>query len=304
MGYLEHIASLAADVDICTVSVTVAPLTDDGQILAQRDGSAWHLPSGALEVGEDFTACAHRIAGNAGLAIRDLRSLGTVGARVEDIGNGLRRYDLLTVLGACVTGTADSDLQPVATADHMLTMDPRCAMVLRGSPTPFFEAPMRSRPLQSEPYRRELRRLVGATTCLILPAVAAIILTASAAVVLVKSREHDVWMIPGGMIEFGEPPADAVVREAQEETGLEVAPQRLASCYSGTPFVVTYRSGDVVQIVSFPFVAQVRGGSLHAMDAGEIREVRAFAPGDLPRMHPHWRQVLSDALAGRIGTVA
>lgn len=36
------------------------------------------------------------------------------------------------------------------------------------------------------------------------------------------------WSVPGGRVHFGEPLADAVVREVSEETGLEVHVERLA----------------------------------------------------------------------------
>lgn len=37
-------------------------------------------------------------------------------------------------------------------------------------------------------------------------------------------RDQGRWTLPGGGLEFGEHPADAVVREVQEETGLDVRP--------------------------------------------------------------------------------
>ena len=40
------------------------------------------------------------------------------------------------------------------------------------------------------------------------------------------------WTLPGGGIEFGEDPADAVVREVEEETGLVVRPVGIAGISS------------------------------------------------------------------------
>ena len=41
-------------------------------------------------------------------------------------------------------------------------------------------------------------------------------------VLLIKRRDFGVWLLPGGGIDAGESAAEAAVREAQEETGLEV----------------------------------------------------------------------------------
>ena len=43
-----------------------------------------------------------------------------------------------------------------------------------------------------------------------------------------RSRTSELWTLPGGGIDFGEHPADAVVREVHEETGLRLRPRRPA----------------------------------------------------------------------------
>lgn len=40
---------------------------------------------------------------------------------------------------------------------------------------------------------------------------------------LVESRKHGFWMPPGGHVEEYENPLDTVIREAKEETGLDIA---------------------------------------------------------------------------------
>lgn len=49
------------------------------------------------------------------------------------------------------------------------------------------------------------------------------------------------WTLPGGGIEFGEDPQDAMIREVREETGLEVTPIEVAFIDS---IRITNDSGD------------------------------------------------------------
>lgn len=58
------------------------------------------------------------------------------------------------------------------------------------------------------------------------------------------SDGHGTWSVPGGWLEFGETPEDAAVREAMEETGVEVEPighADFVSCpsYDGNFQIVT-----------------------------------------------------------------
>jgi 8-oxo-dGTP diphosphatase len=63
----------------------------------------------------------------------------------------------------------------------------------------------------------------------VVPCVGAVIHDPTGRLLLVQ-RGHDphrgLWSLPGGRIEAGESPEQAVVREVREETGLEVVPGR------------------------------------------------------------------------------
>ena len=288
----------------CTASVLLALRTDDGRVLAASGDTAWHLPAADLQVGEGFEDCARRIAARFELQPPALQCLGTLGTVLPPTGSGFHRFDLQAVVTATVHASLTSTLQPVAMAEATAGWDGDAKPLTPSAADPqhLARSPFPAG-REGEPYWRHLRRLVGADTCLILPAVAVIILTDNGRVVLVRSHEHDVWMIPGGIIDFGESVADAVVREAHEETGLAVTPAQQVGCYSGKDFTVRYKSGDVVQIASFPCVARVNGGALRTGDPGQIAAVAAFDPRHLPPMYPHWRRVLDDALAGHFGTV-
>lgn len=51
-------------------------------------------------------------------------------------------------------------------------------------------------------------------------------------VLLTKREDYEVWCLPGGGIDSGESFAEAAIREAKEETGLEVRIKRLVGVYS------------------------------------------------------------------------
>ena len=85
------------------------------------------------------------------------------------------------------------------------------------------------------------------------------------------------WMLPGGRVERTETPHVAAVRETREETGLDVALERLV-------LVDAHRARDV----SFIFAGRVTGGEMDPQ-LGEIAEVgwldRSEIETTSPRLH-------------------
>ena len=111
------------------------------------------------------------------------------------------------------------------------------------------------------PYLARLRRTVG-SELLVVPSVTIIVFDTARRVLLVQHSDVEAWVAPGGSIEPGESPADAVVREMREETGLLVEPLRVLRVYGGPEFRVTYRNGDQVDYVMTVFECRVVGGEL------------------------------------------
>lgn len=60
----------------------------------------------------------------------------------------------------------------------------------------------------------------------------AVIFDDSRRVLLCHRRDRDLWNLPGGRVEPGESPWEAVVREVREEVGLDVRVERLLGVYS------------------------------------------------------------------------
>ncbi len=101
----------------------------------------------------------------------------------------------------------------------------------------------------------------------------ATILDAQNRALLCHRRDGDFWWQPGGGVERGETPWQAVVREAREETGLVVRVERLIGVYCWPA------TGDLI----FSFHCVVTGGALAAdAESDERRDLRSFPLDALP----------------------
>jgi 8-oxo-dGTP diphosphatase len=104
-------------------------------------------------------------------------------------------------------------------------------------------------------------------------AVGTIITDDQGRIVLVKRAiepGYGKWVFPGGFIDRGETVEAAAIREAREESGLEIRLDRLLNIYS--------YSGVAVIIIAF--AATMVGGCLACDDEG--LEAQLFAPEDIP----------------------
>jgi len=149
------------------------------------------------------------------------------------------------------------------------------------------------------PHIVHLRQHVGHIT-LLTPAVAAVIQDEAGNVLLIRRGDGRGWSLPGGIMEPGEHFTGCLVREVQEETGLDVEPVRLIGVYSD-PKVnhITYPNGDQIHIISATFECRVVGGQFHP-DGEESLEVAYFAAEALPEtlVSAHYIRI-RDALANR-----
>lgn len=101
-----------------------------------------------------------------------------------------------------------------------------------------------------------------------------VILVPDGRVVLVRRRYPPPgWALPGGFVDVGETVEAAAVREAREETGLEVTLEELLHVYSAPRRDARQHTASAV------FVGRAAGEPAGADDAAEAR---AFAWGELP----------------------
>ncbi len=111
-------------------------------------------------------------------------------------------------------------------------------------------------------------------------------------IVLIERRNPPSgWALPGGFVDVGETVEQAAVREAEEETGLEVELVRQFHVYSDP------RRDDRGHTVSVVFVGRASGTPTAASDAADAS---VFAAGTLPtQIAFDHAQILSDYFNGR-----
>jgi 8-oxo-dGTP pyrophosphatase MutT (NUDIX family) len=131
------------------------------------------------------------------------------------------------------------------------------------------------------PYLKNLREKIG-NEILQIPSAAAIIRNDDGRILLVKSANSDFWGLPAGAIDLGETPAEAVIREVFEETGLKISPEKLVGVFGGERFRFTYSNGDEVEYFICVFECKIIGGNLKNQD-GEIDEIKYFAVEEMPK---------------------
>lgn len=120
--------------------------------------------------------------------------------------------------------------------------------------------------------RDGLDRLPGQRSVLRLSA-HGVIVDGAGQVLLAQRDDSRTWAPPGGALDAGELPPEAVSREVAEETGLEVVPARLTAVYHAPFFGLEY--------LIFGFRCLQAGGELRP--SSETPRLGYFMPTGLPR---------------------
>jgi ADP-ribose pyrophosphatase YjhB (NUDIX family) len=113
-------------------------------------------------------------------------------------------------------------------------------------------------------------------------------------ILLTKREDFEVWCLPGGGVEEGESLAEGAIREAKEETGLDVELTRLVGVYSRM-------GGEMHDVHAVLYAAKPVGGELRTQPHETI-EVAYFPFDQLPDelLFGHKRRI-DDAIRDRGG---
>lgn len=114
-----------------------------------------------------------------------------------------------------------------------------------------------------------------------------------------RSRNDEIWGLPGGCIEIGESVKEAAIREIKEETGLEVSIDYLLGIYS--KYFTEYPNGDKAQSICHLFKASICGGELY-IDNYETFDLKFFSKEEIPRLFVNQHEdAVQDFFEGKKG---
>lgn len=114
-----------------------------------------------------------------------------------------------------------------------------------------------------------------------MPGVTAVILDDDRRILLCRRSDNGAWTPITGIVDPGEEPAVTAIREAEEETGVEIRVEGLASVKACPP--QTFPNGDQAQFLDLTFRCRYVAGAARVNDE-ESTDVRWFHLDDLPEM--------------------
>jgi ADP-ribose pyrophosphatase YjhB (NUDIX family) len=130
----------------------------------------------------------------------------------------------------------------------------------------------------------------------LVPAASVVVFDQVGRILLERRKDSELWALPGGAMQPGETIAAAAVREAREETHIDVEITGLVGIYSDPRHVIAYADGEVRQEFNVCFRGRALPGAVR--HSRESMEARFVAPTELAElsMHPSTRLRVEHAL--------
>jgi 8-oxo-dGTP pyrophosphatase MutT (NUDIX family) len=108
---------------------------------------------------------------------------------------------------------------------------------------------------------------------------AAAVINQEGKILLMRRSDNKLWVMPGGQMEVGESPAEAVVRETYEETGVRCVPKALSGIYDSR----VWDTGRVQHVYKFTFLCEpVSEQADEPSHSNETLEIGWFDEAKLP----------------------
>ena len=100
------------------------------------------------------------------------------------------------------------------------------------------------------------------------------------AILLVREKSHGKWTLPGGWVDVGESPSEAVVREVREESGYDTRAVKLLALYDRDRHPHPPHPWHIWKAC---FLCELVDGVQHEHD-DEVTDAQFFARHDLPEL--------------------
>jgi 8-oxo-dGTP diphosphatase len=125
------------------------------------------------------------------------------------------------------------------------------------------------------------------------PATAVALFDQDGKILLVRRKDNDKWTMPGGTLDYGESLTECAIREAREETGLNIQITGLIGTYSDPNILIAYSDGEVRQEFTLVYAADIESGELKIdEESSEARWVGLSSASELPLAASQRRRIL------------
>ena len=127
-------------------------------------------------------------------------------------------------------------------------------------------------------YIHELRKIIGPRKIMLNCAGALIIREGK--ILCQRRTDNGKWGLIGGLVEMNETYAEAAIREAREETGLEIRLDAFLGIFHNHNMV--WSNGDAAHVIAAMFTASIVSGEPRI--DGESYELRFFGKDEIPEL--------------------